>query len=59
MTLAQMIVASSVFPVTEILAMEDHKLWNPLDEGEPDWKSNMSRSKSLVAASRTYTRPEK
>jgi hypothetical protein len=36
MTLAHMIVASSVFPVTEILAMEDHKLWNPLDEGEPD-----------------------
>jgi hypothetical protein len=54
-----MIVASSVFPVTEILAMEDHKLWNPLDEGEPDWKSNMSRSKSLVAASRTDTQPEK
>jgi hypothetical protein len=26
MTLAQKIVASSVFPVTEILAIEDHKL---------------------------------
>jgi hypothetical protein len=31
-TLAQKIVASSVFPVTEILVIEDHKLLNPTSD---------------------------
>jgi hypothetical protein len=34
---------------------KSHALWNPFNEGEPDWKSNKSRSKSPVAASRTDT----